>query len=82
MPDPMMLAYTPFVDPIDLHGVWFWLLLPLGVLIAVAYKAVRVPDMSQFARQTVLFAAQIIFGIVGLYAAAIVTLNYILPALV
>ena len=82
MPDLMTLAYTPFVDPIDLHGVWFWLLLPLGVLIAVAYKAVRVPDMAQYARQTVLFAAQIIFGIVGLYAAAIVTLNYILPALV
>ena len=89
MPDPIgladsalrTLAYTPFIDPLDLHGAWFWLLLPLAVLIAVAYKAVRVPDMTRYMRQTVLFSAQIIFGILGLYVAAIVTLNYILPAI-
>jgi len=75
------LAYTPFIDPLDLHGAWFWLLLPLAVLIAIAYKAVRVPDMTSYVRQTVLFSAQIIFGIIGLYVAAIVTLNYILPAI-
>lgn len=81
MPDLIALAYTPFIDPIDLHGVWFWLLLPLAILIAVAYKAVRVPEMSKYVRQTALFSAQIIFGIIGLYIASIITLNYILPAI-
>lgn len=76
----LTLAWRPFLDPIDLHGVWFWLLIPLGVLIAIAYKAVRVPDMRDYWRQTGLFAAQIVFGIVGLFAVALVTLNLILPA--
>ena len=83
MPDTMLaltLAYRPFLDPLDLHDAWFWLLVPLAVLIAVAYKAVRVPDMKNFARQTVLFSAQIIFGVIGLFIAAILMMNVVLPA--
>tara|TARA_Y100001933_G_scaffold166453_1_gene164702 strand:+ start:31 stop:282 length:252 start_codon:yes stop_codon:yes gene_type:complete len=80
MPDPVaVLAWRPFLDPIDLHDAWFWLLIPLALLIAIAYKAVRVPDIANFWRQTLLFSAQIILGIVGLFAAALVTLNVILP---
>lgn len=73
------LAYRPFLDPLDVHDAWFWLLIPLALLIAVAYKAVRVPDMAQYWRQTLLFTAQIILGIVGLFAVALLTLNVILP---
>ena len=76
----LTLAYRPFLDPLDLHDVWFWLLIPLAVLSAVAYKAVRGPDMRDYAKQTVLFSAQIILGVVGLFVAAIVVLNYVLPA--
>lgn len=75
----LTLAYRPFLDPLDLHDPWFWLLIPLAVLIAMAYKAVRVPDMSQYWRQTVLFAVQIIVGVIGLFAAALVVLNVVLP---
>jgi hypothetical protein len=75
-----LLAYRPLLDPLDLHDAWFWLLLPLALLIAIAYKAVRVPDLSQFWRQTLLFTAQIVLGIVGLFAAALLTLNVVLPA--
>lgn len=78
---PETLAYIPFIDPLDLHGVWFWLLLPLAVLIAMAYKAVRTPDMAHYWRQTALFSAQIIVGIVGLYAFCLVVLNTLLPAI-
>ena len=73
------LAYTPFIDPIDLHTVWFLLLIPLGLLIAMAYKAVRVPDMADYWRQTIKFAIQIVGGIIGLYVFALVVLNIILP---
>ncbi len=76
----LTLAYRPFLDPLDLHDVWFWLLVPLAVLIAVAYKAVRVPDMGQYWKQTALFSGQIILGVVGLFIAAIIVLNYVLPA--
>lgn len=76
------IAYTPFIDPLDLHAAWFWLLLPLAVLIAMAYKAVRVPDLALFWRQAGLFTVQIIVGIVGLYAFALIVLNILLPVLV
>ena len=80
MPDLLLtLAWRPFLDPLDLHDLWFWLLIPLAVLIAVAYKAVRTPDMNDFWRQAGLFAAQIVVGIVGLFAVALVTLNVVLP---
>jgi len=84
MPDAVSvtLAYTPFIDPLDLHDLWFLLLLPLGVLIAMAYKAVRVPDMGDYWRQTGKFALQIVGGIVGLYAFSLVVLNVLLPVLV
>ncbi len=79
MNDALLLAYTPFIDPIDLHGVWFLLLFPLAVLIAMAYKAVRTPDMGNYWNQTVKFAAQIIGGIVGLYIFSLLVLNVLLP---
>jgi hypothetical protein len=75
----LTLAWRPFLDPMDLHDPWFWLLIPLALLIAMAYKAVRVPDITHYWRQTLLFAAQIIVGIVGLFAVALLTLNVILP---
>ncbi len=78
----MLLAYTPLIDPLNLHAAWFWLLIPLAVLIAMAYKAVRVPDMALYWRQTGLFAAQIILGIVGLYAFSLIVLNWLLPVIV
>lgn len=79
---PETLAYTPLIDPVDLHSLWFFLLLPLAVLIAMAYKAVRVPDMADYWTQTGKFAAQIIGGIVGLYVFSLIVLNALLPALV
>jgi len=76
------LAYTPFIDPLDLHGVWFLLLIPLGVLTAASYKSVRVPDMRVFWRQTLFFSLQIIGAIAGLYVASWVFLDFILPVIV
>lgn len=78
----LILAWRPFLDPIDANAAWFLLLLPLALGIAVAYKAVRAPDMTTYWRQTALFALQIIGGIVGLYAAALVFLEVILPRIV
>ncbi len=77
----MILAYTPFIDPIDAHAAWFWLLPPLALLIAIAYKAVRIPDLSVYWKQVASFTIQIIAGIIALYALAILLVNYALPTL-
>ena len=75
------LAYTPLIDPLDLHGAWFLLLPPLALLIAIAYKAVRIPDLSVYWKQTIFFTLQILAGIIGLYILSLLLVNVGLPAL-
>lgn len=75
------LAYTPFIDPIDLHAAWYLLLPPLAFLIALAYKAVRIPDMTRYWKQVVSFTLQILIAIIGLYALAMLLVAVALPNL-
>lgn len=81
-PAAPILAYTPFIDPINAHSWWFLLLIPLAALTAIAYKSVRTPDMAQYARQTTFFALQILIGIAGLYTAALIFIRHVLPLIV
>ena len=74
-----ILAYTPFIDPLDLHAAWFMLLPPLALLIAIAYKAVRIPDLGAYWKQTFFFTLQILAGIIGLYVLALLLVNVGLP---
>lgn len=76
-----VLAYRPFLDPLDLHGVWYLLLIPLSLLTAMAYKAVRVPTMRLYWRQTFFFFLQILLGITGLYVASVLVVKFAMPAL-
>ena len=77
-----LLAYTPFIDPINAFDGWFFLLLPLAILTALAYKAVRAPRQDVILKQAAMFALQIIGGIVGLYIFALITLKFVLPLVV
>ena len=81
MTDLITLAYTPFIDPLDLHAVWYLLLPPLALLIAIAYKAARIPDLGVYWKQTFFFTLQILAGIVGLYILFLLMVNVALPAL-
>lgn len=76
-----LLAYTPFIDPLDLHAAWFLLLPPLALLIAVAYKAVRIPDLTVYWKQVFFFTLQILAGIIGLYTLSLLLVNVGLPTL-
>jgi hypothetical protein len=73
------LAYRPFLDPIELHRLWFLLLIPLTVGIAVAYKAVRVPDHKVFPRQVLVMSVQIVLGMMALGLGAYLLVNVVLP---
>jgi hypothetical protein len=56
------VAYRPFIDPIPYTGTVGWLLLflPLIVLIAVAYKTIKLRDLSQLPREVVKLTLQIV----------------------
>jgi len=76
-----LLAYRPFIDPLDLHDAWFFLLLPLAFFVSMAYKAVRVPTMAGYWKQVLWMSAQIVLGMVGLGAAFYVVIEWLVPIL-
>jgi hypothetical protein len=75
------LAYRPFLDPLPLQDLWFVLLIPVAALVSLAYKAVRVQDMKQLARQVVAMTIQVIAGMVLLGALLFVVITYLLPVI-
>lgn len=68
---PILLAYRPFLDPIDVDGWWWYLIIPLVFLISMVYKAIRVPKMRRYWRQVVKMTIQVMFVMalmcIGLY---------------
>jgi hypothetical protein len=76
------LALRPLLDPLPLEQVWYLLLFPIALGIAVAYKAVRVWDMETFWRQALTMAAQIVAGMIALGALTFAFVQYIAPIIV
>jgi hypothetical protein len=64
--------YRPFLDPIDVHGWWWVMLLPMSVLIAVVYKSVRLKDLRGYWAAVLGMTAQIVIGMVLLGVASYV----------
>lgn len=73
------LAYRPFIDPVDIQRIWYILLIPLALGIAITYKAVRIPDMRHFPRQVILMTVQTIIGMLALGAASFFIVQHIAP---
>ncbi len=71
LPAMLTLAYRPFLDPINISGWWWWLVIPMVFLIAMVYKAIRVPTMRRYWRQVVKMTVQVmvvmILMCIGLY---------------
>jgi len=65
-----LLAYRPFLEPLPVDDYWFWLLIPLVVVICLIYKAVKTDDLSRLPRQTLYLSAQVLI-FMALAAAAL-----------
>jgi hypothetical protein len=78
----LLLAWRPFLDPLNLHEYWWAFLFPLSLGIAVAYKAVRLRTLEGYWRQVVIMTAQIVLSMILLGIACFVLLEYVLPAMV
>jgi hypothetical protein len=77
----LLVAYRPFLDPIPMaDGVWWLTIVPMALLISVAYKAVRKPTMERFWRSAFSMATQIVVfvALAGLGVHALV--EWIVPA--
>lgn len=74
-----VIAYIPFVDPIDAHRWWFMLLIPMAVGVSMVYKAVRMRSLDRYWRHVVTMSATIIIGIILLGAGTYVLIEWIVP---
>ncbi len=75
-------GWTPFIDPINAFGVWWALIVPLAFGMSVAYKAVRVNDLSRYWRQVGAMTVQSVAAMFLLGAAAYVLILHVIPAIV
>lgn len=68
----LLLAYRPFIDPLPIGNSagWVWLFLPLVILVSVAYKTIKLSDLSELPRKSAVLAAQI-FIFMGFAAGAL-----------
>jgi hypothetical protein len=81
---PTTLGWRPFLDPLDAHGLWALFLLPLAVLIAIVYRAVRHQGPAGGAaywREVVVMTLLTVVAMILLGAAAFVFVEYLLPLL-
>lgn len=63
-----VLGYRPFLDPLDLHDHWLWLLPPLALAIALVYKTLKLPHLDHLWSQTLRLTAVIL--LIAVLAAA------------
>lgn len=64
-----LLAWRPFLDPIQAHDIWYLFLIPLSFLISVAYKAVRMRTLDRYWANVWIMTAQIVIGMAALAVA-------------
>jgi hypothetical protein len=76
-----LLAWRPFLDPIDAHRVWWALLVPLALLVSIAYKAVRLHSMRRYWVEVASMTGQIVVWMVLLGAATYVLIGWVVPAI-
>ena len=71
-----LLAWRPFLDPLNLHELWWVLLIPMSLGIAVVYKAVRVASMKDYWREVGIMTAQIVLAMILLGLAVYVFIEF------
>lgn len=82
MPTPIaILAFRPFLEPIDIHQWWYALLPVMSLGVAVAYKAVRAGSYARYWHEVAAMTIQITLGIGSLALGLILLLRYILPTI-
>ncbi|RMD64378.1 MAG: hypothetical protein D6824_04070 [Planctomycetota bacterium] len=78
----LALAWRPVLDPAPVGARLWWLLLaPMALGVAMAYKAVRAPTPRAWARQTLVMTAQIIVGMTLAAAALHAVVEWAAPVL-
>ena len=76
-----MTLGTVFIDAINAHDTWYWLIVPMVIFIAIGYKAVRCKNMANYWRQVLVFIIQVLGGMAALTVAFMIVVNVLVPLL-
>ena len=75
-----MLAWIPFIEPLNLfHEWWYLLLVPLSLGISIVYKGVRMKVLAGFWRETTIMTVQIVLAMVALAVLVTLLVQVIIP---
>ncbi|MEQ9617418.1 MAG: hypothetical protein RLN60_05225 [Phycisphaerales bacterium] len=74
-----LLAWTPFIDPIDIQQHWWLTLIPMALGISMAYKAVRLRPLEKYWKHVAVMTVQIVGGMVGLSVAVYLLIEVLVP---
>lgn len=78
---PILIAWRPFLEPLDLHTLWWLTLIPMALFVAMAYKAVRLPELDDYWRSVAVMTAQIVLAMIALAAALHLIIEFAVPLL-
>ncbi|MDP7005061.1 MAG: hypothetical protein QF718_02465 [Phycisphaerales bacterium] len=77
-----MLAWIPFLEPMNLMQQWWYLLIiPMSLGISIIYRSIRETNYSNYWRSVVVMTIQIVFGIVGIAAVLGIFVQLVVPLL-
>jgi hypothetical protein len=75
-----VLAYIPFVHPVNVfHEWWYLLLVPLAFGISMIYKAVRLHTLERFWRHVFVMTTQIVLAMIGLAIGLVILIVVLIP---
>ena len=75
-----MLAWIPFIEPLNIfHQWWSLLLLPLSLGMSVVSKGVRMRDLQGFWRETTIMTVQIVLAMIALAIGVTLLVQVIIP---
>lgn len=69
-------GWRPFLTPMPVWDYWFWLLLPLALGVAIAYKSTKCATAAAIPREGVLLAIWIVGGLIAAAAAVAIAAHY------
>jgi len=74
-------GWTPFIDPLNLHDHWWLTIIPLIVLVSIAYKAIRTKDLSTYWKQVAVMSVQVFAGMIALAVLTFLIVEVAIPVL-
>lgn len=86
LPMLAMLAYTPFLDPLPgTTHFWWFLVVPLSFGVAMSWKAVRGPSLSNglaaYWKAVITMVVQVVLAVVGIAVGLFILVQMVLPRL-